>query len=132
MTHLEFIEKIKTEFVAKNNCMIISDWQPTSSNQNDYVKDNIVFCEIITANQNKRNIIRISSSAITEERIPAFIKIDVLNVTYRSPSHPNISSHEVKHKVVFNGKLVSLDAENEFSYSVFIDLLNCIEGFLIN
>jgi hypothetical protein len=129
MTHLEFIEKIKTEFLINNNCMIISDWQLTSSNQNDYVKDNIVFCEIITTNENKRNIIRISSSAITKEKIPAFIKIDVLNVIYRSPSHPNIPSHEIKHKIVFNGKHSSSDTKNEFSYPVFIGLLNCIEGF---
>ncbi len=128
MTHLDFIEKISSELLYIKNSTIISDFQYTYSNQNDYVKDNVVFCEIIYMNNNKRYIIRISSSAISKEKIPAFVKIDVLNVIYRSSSHPNINNYEIKHKTIFNGNLISSESKNEFSFPVFIGLLNCIEG----
>lgn len=128
MTHLDFIEKINSELLYIKNTTILSEFQFISSNQNDIVNDNIVFCEIIYVKENKRYIIRISSSAISKDKIPVFIKIDVLNVIYRSPSNPNISNFEIRHKIIFNGNLISPESPYEFSFPVFIGLLNCLEG----
>jgi|LakMenE18May11ns_1017448.scaffolds.fasta_scaffold9355497_2 hypothetical protein len=127
MTHAELIENLQKDFVANKNAMIIPDWQATASQNHIYDRETYVFCEIITAIRNKRNIIRISSSSIKSDKIPSFVKIDVLNVRFKNPDYPNMNEQRTEYKTIFKGNLS--DENNDFSYPLLLSMLNSVEGF---
>jgi hypothetical protein len=127
MTHTELIENLQKDFITNKNAIIIPDWQSTASSKNQYDKETYVFCEIITAINNKRNIIRISSSRISKDKIPTNLKIDILNVRFKSPDYPNMNEQRTEYKTIFKGNLS--DENNNFSYPLFLSLLNSVEGF---
>jgi hypothetical protein len=129
MTHQEFVEKMKSEFIQESDMLFLPDWQHIETPRYDFQPDNFVFCEIITAFENKRNIIRISSSKIKKEKIPASLKIDVINIKFKSPSHPNIGKHEIMSETIFDGTLSEKDNPDEFSFPLLVALLKNIEGF---
>jgi hypothetical protein len=129
MNHKKFIDKIQSDFILDKNALLISDWQSTKQSSHEYDPETYVFCEIITAKNNKRNIIRLSASNIKNDEIPPSIIIDVLNVIFRGPSHPNIYKQENCFKTIFNGYLSNDGKDSELSFPLLLSLLNNIEGF---
>ena len=129
MTHKEFIEKIKSDFIGDKPALLISNLQSTKQSTHEYDPETYVFCEIITANCNRRHIIRISASRFDKNEIPLHISIDVMEIIFRSPSHPNIYKQQTAFKTVFSGHVTNEGEVPEFSYPFLLGLLNNIDGF---
>jgi hypothetical protein len=129
MTITTLTEKLKTELLSNKQALLITEWQSTASARHEFDPETYVFCEIITAEKNKRNIIRISGSRILEQTVPLFITIDVLHTIFRSPSHPNMYTQETTSKTVFKGYLTHDGKESEFSYPLLLGILNNVDGF---
>ena len=129
MTHSEFIDKINSDFIGDKKALLITDWQSTVKSKHEYDPETYVFCEVITAIKNKRNVIRISAYGFKNEAIPTYINIDVLRVVFRSPSHPNIYNQETTFKTIFNGYMTNDGKNSEFSFQLLMGFLNSIEGF---
>jgi len=129
MTQDELIEKLKADYIGDKEAIIISRFQSMAKSRHEYDRETFVFCEIITAIDNVRNIIRISGCDFKGGQIPKYINIDAMKIIFRSPSHPNIYTKEHDFKNVFNGYMTNDGKDSEFSYPLLLALLNNINSF---
>jgi hypothetical protein len=129
MTHKEFIERIKSDFIGEKPALLISNLQSTKQSTHEYDPETYVFCEIITANYDRRHIIRISASRFDKNEIPSHISIDVMEIIFRSPSHPNIYKQQTAFKKIFSGYVTNNGEASEFSFTFLLGVLNNIDGF---
>lgn len=132
MKPLELIEKLKTDYIADAEAMIISRMQPMAMSSHDYDPETFVFCEIIIAFESKRNIIRISGKKFKEDNMPNYINIQAMQIVFRSPSHPNIESHSTDFKNIFSGYMTNDGKDSEFSYPLLLALLTSTNSFFNN
>ena len=70
MTQNELIEKLKVDYIGDKEAIILSSMQSMAKSRHEYDPKTYVFCEIITAIGNRRNIIRISGSRFKNDQIP--------------------------------------------------------------
>ena len=129
MTQVELIEKLKKDYLVDEETMIISRMQPMAKSNHDFDPETFVFCEIITAFENRRNIIRLSGSRFADGHIPNYVTLEIMQIIFRSPGHPNIHSQVNDFKNAFTGYLTNDGKDSEFSYTLFLSLLKNINGF---
>ena len=129
MTIKEFNKRIEEEYLMGKKALVIHEFQSTASSKHEYDPETYVFCEIITVNNNKRHVIRISASRFKDGQIPTFIIIDAIQVIFRSPSHPNIYKQEIAQKNIFHGYMTDDGKDSTFSFPLLLGILNNVEGF---
>lgn len=129
MTVKEFNKRIEEEYSGGKKTLIINELQPTASSKHEYDPETYVFCEIITVNNNKRYIVRMSACRIKDGQIPNFITIDAIQIIFRSPSHSNIYKQEIANKNIFHGYMTNDGKDSTFSFPLLLGILNSVEGF---
>ena len=129
MTQNELIEKLKVDYIGDKEAIILSSMQSMAKSRHEYDPETYVFCEIITAIGNRRNIIRISGSRFKNDQIPKYINIQAMHIMFRSSGHPNIPSYVHDFKNVFEGYMTNDGKDSEFSYSLLLALLKNINSF---
>lgn len=129
MTVKEFNKRIEDDYLVGKKALVINELQSTASSKHEYDPEIYVFCEIITVNNNKRHIVRISASRFRDGQIPTFITIDAIQIIYRSPSHPNIYKQEIAHKNIFHGYMTDNGKDSAFSFPLLLGVLNNVDGF---
>ena len=130
MIHDEFIERIKNDFIKDNNYLLIRRCQSTTIIQQDYDRDSPIFCEIITENEDTRYIIRISSPQYSKSTVGTYLKIEMLQIIFRSAHHPNLSfAQQSTFKCIFNGTIASSENSNEIDMQKLVFILHNRKSF---
>lgn len=129
MSHEDLINKLKEDCIGDNEAIIISLMQSMAKSKHEYDSETYVFCELITAAHNRRNIIRISGNKFKDDQIPNYINIDAMHIIFRSPGHPNICSQVHDFKTIFSGYMTNDGIDSEFSYPLLLALLKNMNSF---
>jgi len=130
MTKTNFQQFIRENFSDKTNCLVIDKIQYITKDQHG--NNSFCICEIITYFDNQRNIIQFIGFD-HEENIAKNIKIEVISLTLKSPSHPNLSgSYQVKHSIVYHGSMTDSENPNELNCKFLLNILQNLNSFIKN
>jgi hypothetical protein len=128
MTKNNILELIRQHFSNQKHCLIIDKIQPITNNQ--YGNNVFAWCEIITCFADQRRIIRLIGFD-REENLAKNIKIEVISLTLKSPSHPNLGGpFHAKHSVVFHGSMADAENPNEWDSKFLLNILNNLYSFI--
>jgi hypothetical protein len=129
MTHEELIENLKKDYATNRDVLIIPRWQSKKMSTHQYDSETYVFCEIITSVNCKRNIIRVSATHFKGDQLPNYIHIEGMHIIFRSPDYPNIHTQVHQFKKIYSGYMTNDGKDSEFSYPLFLALLNNVDNF---
>ena len=130
MTKTNFQQFIREHFSDKTNCLVIDNIQYITKEKHG--NNSFAICEIINYFDNQRNIIRFIGFE-HEENIAKNIKIEVISLTFKSPSHPNLSGpYQAKHSIVYHGSMTDPENPNEFNYKFLLSILQNLNSFIKN